>query len=164
MNKNTESNQPKRRVNRLIVSVAVVATVVWMSILLILLNNVSGSTDPIRKVGDQFQVPSDWVLTSERIVPPRFFCIGDIACPSLSRAWSTKTRVTKEILAESLLKSGWNFTIQDDCNIPENRFGNYVSTCWMDGTIDDYNISVWVTYNSNDETQYNVTIDVSPSR
>jgi len=71
--------------------------------------------------------------------------------------------MSKEALSDVLSKSGWRFTIENDCTTPKNTHGDYISICRAEGLINGYNVSIHASVSSYDETRHEIAIDIRPS-
>lgn len=98
-----------------------------------------GSPKEIVAVADQFQPPTNWELTDERIVPPAFMCL-EANCPSVHRSWKTDGILTKEQFHAVLNNSGWDFTIVGECTLNPNVSGS-IPLCSAEGVDGQYRVS-----------------------
>jgi len=101
-----------------------------------------GSTEPIKKVADQFKPSSGWTLTAERVTPPQFHCLGGPKCPSLQRNWKTGAVLTKDEFREVLDRSGWNFPIEKDCIPSTMTSGSPSTVCSASGTVGGFQVKM----------------------
>jgi hypothetical protein len=111
-----------------------------------------GSTKEIVAVADQFKTDPSWDLSSERVEPPRNFCI-DIECPSLSRQWKTDSILSKEELREYLKMSGWDFNIEGDCLVDKNISGTAITLCSASGVVNGYKVTVYISGSSTPDSE-----------
>jgi len=107
-----QNNTTKRSHKKLFIILAICTFVI--ALVGVLLNNVSGSTKPIRAVADQFHAPASWKLTQDDVEPPRFICLNDTACPRVSRSWEVDTLSSQELVS-LLTKTEWNYEVEGDC-------------------------------------------------
>lgn len=92
-----------------------------------------GSTKDISAEADSFKAPPSWILTHERIDPPRLLCISDTPCPYLSRTWKVPGQIAYNDLVRLLDATKWSYTIRETCKNIElareiaTHDGNYYS-------------------------------------
>ena len=119
----------------------------------------TGSTKEIVAVADQFKPDPSWELKSEAIEPPRTFC-GDVECPSVFRLWGTENQLSKSEFQKIINLAGWNFPVDEDCEVNPNVFGTSLPTCTASGAIDGYRVSLSVRGSSSPDS-YQVSLNVT---
>lgn len=133
---------------------AIIAFLVWFFYV--------GSPKEMVSVADQLKTDPDWELVSEGIHPPRTVCIdGD--CPSLSRQWKTDHTLSRDEFVTLLQKSGWNLTIDGDCQPRHDVLGSHIRLCSAEGNIDGYNVVIAVN-GSNPQKEASLGLSLSKER
>jgi hypothetical protein len=147
----------KRSHKKLFIILAVCATAI--TLVGVLLNNVSGSTKPIRAVADQFHAPASWKLVEEHVEPPRFVCF-DVRCPSVHRSWATPSIPNSQELEQILANSGFNFRTDKPCAKEPHESGS-VYICGAEGDIQKYTVSfnVWVYTDAKEQNRVIMIIE-----
>lgn len=120
-----------------------------------------GSTEPIERVANQFKPNGEWALTTKRVTPPQFHCLGGTRCPSLHRSWKTGTILTKEEIWRVVRLSGWDFPIEGDCEPSPLASGSPGSVCFAKGVVDgfDVNVTVFGTYGEDDKAGVSLSVE-----
>lgn len=118
-----------------------------------------GSPDKILSVADQFKPPTSWKLESNDVTPPQTICLGDVACPSVSRSWKTE-EVSQTELNSILRKTRWGMRIDEDCKFPSDASGTSIILCSTNGTLDNFDISVYVIANSKNPTHPKLVLNI----
>ncbi len=135
--------------------IGIVAAIIF--VLAILINNVSGSTQPIKAAADKFRAPENWKLIGDQVIPPRFFCVGDVACPSLHRTWGLDTPLTKIEFEKLLSNSRLLLPVDSEC-IESPRFSGSVPLCTANGKIDNFETSITFWQKDHSDTKYSVVL------
>src|SRR5690606_33894070 len=94
----------------IIVGVILLATIATLVYLVLW----TGSTKEIEAIADKFQPGESWTLVNERIEPPRMVCLGDVACPSISRTWNSQEMISREQYTKMIPKE-YNVKITGNC-------------------------------------------------
>lgn len=121
-----------------------------------------GNTKEILSVADKFRPSSSWKLESELVRPPAFTCLNGGTCPEVSRSWEIKDSLTKQQFTSLIRSSGWMFSIEGDCTLPKNSFGEDVSICSAEGVDNNYNVAIWLDENSSPPNQQKIVLSVRP--
>lgn len=121
-----------------------------------------GSTEEIESVANEFKPNSDWEQVSSRVNSPQNICF-DVRCPSVHKSWKTPQIISKNVLRETLTKSGWNFEIQGDCQADPRFGGSGVSVCAAQGEVGVYRVKVDVVGNYNDSSVSRVVLYIEES-
>lgn len=119
----------------------------------------TGSTKEIVAVADQLQVDPSWKLDSESIHPPQSFCI-DVECPSVSRNWITSNPIEKSDLEQITKASGWNLSIDGNCNLDRLLAGSPTGYCEARGVVDEYEVIVAAIGSSSSPDEYRLSLSV----
>lgn len=101
----------------------------------------TGSSKPIESVADQFKAQPGWELVHNQIEGPKNWC-GDLVCPSVNRQWKTSHTLSQEEFKSVLVKSGWDFPINESCLPNKNFFGEHITLCSAKGRLGKYRVSV----------------------
>lgn len=119
-----------------------------------------GSTREIVSVANQFQPGAGWKLESERVEPPRIVCLNSVPCPSVFRAWSIETDVSKEDIESVLMKSNFQLMLNGDCMIPKNVSGTGVSVCKAQGVVNGYRVQLTVTKSQSFQNNTHISLNL----
>ncbi len=118
-----------------ILALVLVSLIVWASW--------RGDSTEIVTKADDLAIPSDWKLTSEKIIKPQNFCLEKSGCPSVERRYESTRMLDKRQFQEVLGWNGENTDILGECEIPsENVSGSSISICGGERQIDDHYYSV----------------------
>lgn len=139
---------------------AATIVVILAVLIAIFLNNVSGSTKPIKEVADQFQPPTSWKLDYERVTPPRFMCLDGGSCPEIARAWRLESTSFKE-LRDILKQTSWTYEFDDECKAMDIRLKDpsIEFPCSVDASTKDYYAQLYIEHPSDKLT---ATIFIRP--
>jgi len=140
-----------------IVIVVLVPVIIFINFLLW-----KGSPKEILSVADQFQPPASWELVSENVRAPQTLCWDGGGCPLVHRKWKPDSQVSKQSFEELLQNSGWGFSVEKDCTLPNNVSGSAINVCSAQGIIDDFNVTLWLSINSNHPDHQEVVLSVRP--
>lgn len=108
-----------------------------------------GSPNKILAVADTFQPDSSWVLKSDNVVPPAFFCPK--ACPEVVRTWERSTPVTYEELM-AYIPDEWGVEIEGSCRTSSGASRNIQVSCGARGYIEKGDYHVYVRSRTEDST------------
>lgn len=101
-----------------------------------------GSTRDIVAVADKFQPGPGWVMESEQIEPPRIICLGDVACPSVTRTWRLDEKLDEENFASLMKIYGSQGSPRlVDCSFRQINDGRI---CSVDTSVEGYIVQVYV--------------------
>jgi hypothetical protein len=90
---------------------------------------------------DEFRIPQDWVLVSQRVQSPDLVCFGRVACPSLMRQWRATNDLATSDFYTLVASSGWELKRKDNCEPrPGVLFGR---SCKAEGKIAGYKAQVF---------------------
>ena len=106
---------------------------------------------------DQFRVPQDWVVLSQRVQGPRPVGIGDVACPSLTRRWRAPTDMTSSDLSKLITSSGWNLNLENECQ-PRPGAAFLGRSCSAVGQVDGYRAQLYYKSPSTDSATPTLTL------
>jgi hypothetical protein len=121
------------------VSVTVVAVVVVI-VASIALSYQHGQRH-IVAAADEFRIPQDWVLLSQRVQSPDLVCFGRVACPSLMRQWRAPKDLATSDFYTLIASSGWDLKRRDNCEPrPGVLFGR---SCKAEGKIAGHKAQVF---------------------
>lgn len=109
-----------------------------------------GDTKEILAVASQFKSDTSWHLKYDQLEPPRKACLGDIACPSISRTWETGKVVNYDELNMILNQSGWkNVQIEKDCLERTKDFNKPI--CPASGKVGNYSVQIFISESTSNE-------------
>lgn len=123
-----------------------------------------GNTTEIESVANQLKVSGNWRLESDQVRPPKLVCLDGGTCPQVSRRWVTDHKLSKEDFAKLLENTGWNFAIENDCTLPENVSGKFISTCSASGKIEEFDVSIGLSEDSSTPNQQRISLSVRSSQ
>jgi hypothetical protein len=104
----------------------------------------------IRAVAEDFS-PQGSTLTAESFEPRRIVCLGDNACPSVSRVWQVPSTVTTEEVQGWADDAGYDAEVSGDCA---------TGACTLTGTADGWKVDVVVLAWHPDDPQVQVSLSV----
>lgn len=152
----TASNRPKVSV-KMLVTIVLGILVIGLGLVVFALLY-TGSKKPIESIANQLRIGSDWQVVTSVTVPPRIICLGDNPCPSVHRAWTTTSAVTRADFEQLLSVSGWqDFAIDDDC-VPQKNVLDQMTVCRATGARNGFNIEVVVGANYHNQRDNKVSL------
>ena len=92
-------------------------------------------------VANRLQVPADWRLASENVVPSRLICLGGNQCPSLSRKWQVPGEFSAAELEQLVKSAGWGLTPEQPCRLTTS--GDQANPCVLAGQVDGYAVQIY---------------------
>ena len=91
----------------------------------ILLGNPFGGNQGLEREAARLKLPAGFAVDAahSRVTPASRLCLGDNACPSLSRTWQGRQRLDSPTLQRLAGQAGWSVTIAGDCAPHVNVIG-----------------------------------------
>jgi hypothetical protein len=141
---------------------AVAGGLVALIVLAFVIGFLPRSTTRITSVADRVAVPAGWVLTQEQVEPPRFICLGDNPCPSLSRTWATGADLSEQEFTAFVTATGWRLAVDRTCELSPSTFGEQTA-CTATGTVGQYVAKIILSGTVGDPASANVQLMLRPS-
>lgn len=102
-----------------------------------------GSAKDIIAAADRFSPGEGWELAFSRATPPRFACLGDVACPSVTRSWQYEGELNEDMVQGIARNpSLQNVVERNKCTLSEMREGHI--SCSVIGELGAYQATLYL--------------------